>query len=158
MDTSNDLGYYQWFSPSRVIPLTINEFPAFSFLLSDFHAHVLTLAFTTLAIGVAFNLLLEKDGIAMHAFGRGWQLPCTLIVSALIIGQLFMMNGWNLPTYLGLALVAIVLQQWLSYGQKFQLIYMVDVALSWVSLIANLSPVPALLCQLYRANGWYRHR
>ena len=136
MDTSNDLGYYQWFSPSRVIPLTINEFPAFSFLLSDFHAHVLTLAFTILAIGVAFNLLLEKDGIAMRAFGRGWQLPCTLIVSALVIGQLFVMNGWDLPTYLGLALVAIALQQWLSYGQKFQLIYIVDVALSWISLIA----------------------
>ncbi len=136
MDTSNNLGYYQWFSPSRVIPRTINEFPAFSFLLSDFHAHVLTLAFTIVAIGVAFNLLLEKDGIAMHAFGRGWQLPCTLIVSALIIGQLFVMNGWDLPTYLGLTLVAIALQQWLSYGQTFQWMYVVDVALSWVSLIA----------------------
>ncbi len=136
MDTSNDLGYYQWFSPSRVIPLTINEFPAFSFLLSDFHAHVLTLAFTILAIGVAFNLLLEHDGVAMHAFGHGWQLPCTLIVSALILGQLFVMNGWDLPTYLGLALVAIALQQWLSYGQTFQWMYVVDVALSWVSLIA----------------------
>jgi YYY domain-containing protein len=128
-------GAYEWFYPSRVIPGTINEFPAFSFLLSDFHAHVLTLAFTILAIGVAFNLLLEKDGSTLRAFGRGWQIPCTLLGSALMIGQLFVMNGWDLPTYLGLALVAIALQRWLSYGQKFRFMYLFDVILSWISLV-----------------------
>ena len=37
---------YAWFEPSRVIPDTINEFPSFSFLLGDLHAHVLALPFT----------------------------------------------------------------------------------------------------------------
>ena len=35
-----------WFDPSRVIPDTINEFPSFSFMLGDLHAHVLALPFT----------------------------------------------------------------------------------------------------------------
>ena len=39
-------------TPSRVIPDTINEFPSFSFLLGDLHAHVLALPFTVLALGV----------------------------------------------------------------------------------------------------------
>ena len=35
---------YDWFAPSRVVPGTINEFPWFSFLLGDLHAHVLAAA------------------------------------------------------------------------------------------------------------------
>lgn len=127
---------YDWFAPSRVIPSTINEFPAFSFLLSDFHAHVLTLAFTILAVGVAFNLLLEHDGTGLRAFGRGWQIPFTLLVSALALGQLFAMNGWDLPTYLGLALVAIVLQQWFAHKRSFEMAYVLDVIITCLVLIA----------------------
>src|SRR6266852_1927704 len=47
---------------TRIIDKTINEFPAFSFLLSCFHAHVLALAFTIVAIALAFNLFLEYGG------------------------------------------------------------------------------------------------
>ncbi|WP_322480584.1 DUF2298 domain-containing protein, partial [Thermogemmatispora sp.] len=102
-----DLTQFDWFAPSRVVDKTINEFPAFSFLLSCFHAHVLALAFTILAIALAFNLLLERDGRGIFIFGRGWRLPLTLGTMALVIGALFTMNGWDYPTYLGLALVCI---------------------------------------------------
>jgi YYY domain-containing protein len=128
--------HYDWFSPTRVIPSTINEFPAFSFLLSCFHAHVLTLAFTILAIGLAFNLLLEADGTGLFAFGRGWQLPITLVMTAMVIGGLFTMNGWDLPTYLALALICIAIQQWMTYGRRFSLAFFVDLASAGISLIA----------------------
>ena len=128
--------HYDWFSPSRVIPSTINEFPAFSFLLSCFHAHVLALAFTILAIGLAFNLLLETDGTGLFAFGRGWQLPFTLGMTAIVIGGLFTMNGWDLPTYLGLALVCIAIQQWQTYGRRIQFALLIDLASAGISLIA----------------------
>src|SRR6266699_2664831 len=54
----DDLPPFYWFNTTRVIDRTINEFPAFSFLLSCFHAHVLALAFTIVAIALAFNLFL----------------------------------------------------------------------------------------------------
>ncbi len=127
---------YDWFAPSRVIDKTINEFPAFSFLLSCFHAHVLALAFTILAIGLAFNLLLEFDGKGLFAFGRGWRLGCTLVVTALVIGGLFVMNGWDYPTYMGLALVCICLQQWLAYGARFHPHLLLDVLMPCMSLVA----------------------
>ena len=123
----NHISVYEWFTPSRVIPSTINEFPAFSFLLSDFHAHVLTLAFTLLAVGVAFNLFIEKDGLGLKVFGKKWELVCTLFVSALILGQLFAMNGWDYPTYLALALVSLILQQWLAHGSRLSLDLLLDI-------------------------------
>ena len=46
LDAAGPPGDYDWFAPSRVIPGTINEFPWFSFLLGDLHAHVLALPFT----------------------------------------------------------------------------------------------------------------
>ncbi len=127
---------FDWFGPSRVIDKTINEFPAFSFLLSCFHAHVLALAFTMLAIGMAFNLLLEFDGKGLFAFGRGWwRLSCTMVVTALVIGGLFVMNGWDYPTYMGLALVCIGLQQWLAYGARFHPHLLLDILTPWGCLV-----------------------
>ncbi|HKV59995.1 MAG TPA: DUF2298 domain-containing protein, partial [Ktedonobacteraceae bacterium] len=138
-----DLPYYYWFNVSRVVdfPKTINEFPAFSFLLSCFHAHVLTLAFTILAIAVAFNIFLEQgngggdDAKGMTVFGRGWRLPINLSFMALVLGGLFTMNGWDLPTYLGLAVVCIALQQWMAY-RHFGIELVLDVFTTCASLIA----------------------
>jgi uncharacterized membrane protein len=139
-----DLPYYYWFNVSRVVdpPRTINEFPAFSFLLSCFHAHVLTLAFTILAVAVIFNIFLEQggggdddDAKGMHVFGRGWRLPINLGFMALVLGGLFTMNGWDLPTYLGLAVVCVALQQWMAY-RRFSLELVLDVFTNCASLIA----------------------
>jgi YYY domain-containing protein len=128
--------HFDWFAPSRVIPNTINEFPAFSFLLSCFHAHVLTMAFDIMAIGLAFNLLLEHDGKGLKAFGRGWRIPCTLGITALVIGGLFTMNGWDYPTYMGLALVCIGIQQWRAYQGRISRSFLLDLCSSAAVLVA----------------------
>ncbi len=131
-----DWASYDWWSPSRVINKTINEFPAFSFLLSCFHAHVLTLAFTIMAIGMAFNLFLEPNGEGFFVFGRGWRLVLTLWATALVIGGLFVMNGWDYPTYMGLALVCIGLQQWLTYGRRWSMALALDIFSAGAGLVA----------------------
>ena len=128
-------GGFDWFAPSRVIDNTINEFPAFSFLLSCFHAHVLALAFAILAAGLAFNLFLEKDGFGLFAFGRGWQIPITLLTTAMVIGGLFVMNGWDMPTYLGLAVICIALQQWMSYERRFSFSLLIDICTAVVPIV-----------------------
>ena len=77
-------GDYDWFEPSRVIPGTINEFPWFSFLLGDLHAHVLALPFTFVALAFALQVALAGPrgnavwrGVA-EALRPGWQsAPCT---------------------------------------------------------------------------------
>ncbi len=141
------LPYFYWFNASRVVDKTINEFPAFSFLLSCFHAHVLTLAFTILAIGLAFNLFLERgkdddgDAQGLRVFGRGWRMILNLGLTAMILGGLFAMNGWDLPTYLGLAIVCIALQQWMAYGSRFSF----DLALDTFTACASLTALTFFL-------------
>ncbi len=136
-DNSNPNLYDLWFNPSRVIPNTINEFPAFSFLLSCFHAHVLSLAFTLLAVGLAFNLLLEAKGRGIFIFGRSWSIILlNLSCTALVLGCLFTMNGWDYPTYMGLTLICIIGQQWFAYHEKFSFSLLLGILVAGASLIA----------------------
>jgi uncharacterized membrane protein len=127
----DDLPPFYWFDTTRIIDKTINEFPAFSFLLSCFHAHVLALAFTIVAIALAFNLFLEQGGDGkgrgLRVFGSGWRLPFNLVAIALILGGLFTMNGWDFPTYLTLTVICIGLQQWMAYESRFSLELLLDV-------------------------------
>lgn len=131
-----DWTQFNWFNPSRVVDRTINEFPAFSFLLSCFHAHVLALAFTIVAIALAFNLFLEQEGWGLRVFGRGWRLPITMATTALILGGLFTMNGWDFPTYVGLTVVCIAFQQYLAHRSHFHLELLLDVFTACAGLIA----------------------
>lgn len=132
-----EIGYrFNWFTPSRVIDNTINEFPAFSFLLSCFHAHVLTLAFTILCIGIAFNYFLEPSGKGLDLFGTGWQKYLNLCVTSIIIGGLFVMNGWDYPTYMGLSVICILLQQSLVHKPMLRFALLFDCLKIMGSLIS----------------------
>lgn len=141
----DDLPPEYWFNTTRIIDKTINEFPAFSFLLSCFHAHVLALAFTIVAIALAFNLFLEYGGDGkgrgLRVFGSGWRLPFNLGVTALILGGLFTMNGWDFPTYLTLAIVCIGLQQWMAYQSRFR----IDLVLDVFTIVAALTALSFFL-------------
>ena len=54
--------HFNWFGPSRVIPNTANEFPFFSFLLGDLHAHVLAPPFALIALAYAMQICLAGPG------------------------------------------------------------------------------------------------
>ena len=95
---------YDWFGASRVITGTINEFPSFSFMLQDLHAHVMAIPFTLLAL--AFGLQLAIAGPAPPPRGPA---ALELVVAAIAIGTLYAINAWSLPIVAGLvALGALV--------------------------------------------------
>ncbi|HEX8729115.1 MAG TPA: DUF2298 domain-containing protein, partial [Ktedonobacterales bacterium] len=81
------------------------------------HAHILALPFAALAVGLAFNLLLAR-GQGVRAFGRGVEGILALLGTSVALGGLYALNGWDLPTYLGLALLALAIQQWLAHGRR----------------------------------------
>ncbi len=95
-------GEWYW-APSRVMPvgdLAITEFPLFTFIYSDLHAHMIALPLTVLVIAWAVSILMGR-----HL--NRWQWLATLAFGGLVIGALRPTNTWDFPTYLALgALVA----------------------------------------------------
>jgi uncharacterized membrane protein len=60
---------FDYWQSSRVIPYTINEFPFWSFLFADVHAHVIDLPVEMLAMGLAVQLLWPRPVLAVrHQF------------------------------------------------------------------------------------------
>ncbi len=99
-------GVADWYwLPSRAIPPMgdvepITEFPAFTVIYADLHAHLIALPITLLAL--AFGLA------AVYAWRKGQSLPWTAVfVGALAVGALKPTNTWDWPTYLALAGLAL---------------------------------------------------
>jgi YYY domain-containing protein len=109
----------------------IDEFPFFSFLLGDNHPHVLALPFVLLAMALAHNLLRRQQlrgqpvprqplptepdsGETDTAPARIWNPAAYCLegdwglfgLYAFALGALGFLNTWDLPIYLGLAVLA----------------------------------------------------
>ena len=90
----------------RSLDYTITEFPFFSFLLGDLHAHVMALPFLALALGLLLNLLLSKEPPGLAWLRRN---PWECAVLALSLGALGFVNTWDVPTFGVLFLAALLL-------------------------------------------------
>ncbi len=94
---------FDYWRSSRVIPFTINEYPFWSFLFADLHAHVIDLPIVVLLIGCCASLLASARRDA-----RRWRYAApTLAAVALALGAAWCTNTWDVPTCA--ALVAVVL-------------------------------------------------
>jgi YYY domain-containing protein len=109
--TSNSLpyGYGDWYwFPSRVIPAPgdvepITEFPLFTFLYSDLHAHMIVLPLTLFVILWALAIVAGKAKW-QNAGAMIW----SFVLGGLFIGALRPTNTWDFPTYLALGAIAAV--------------------------------------------------
>jgi YYY domain-containing protein len=134
LDASKPPSDYDWFAPSRVIEGTINEFPWFSFLLGDLHAHVLALPFTAVALG--FVLQIAIAGPRGDAVLRG---VAEALAAGLAVGVLYAVNSWSYPV--AAALLTGAAGVWLrdpaSAGRR-------SYAVSWLVLVLAASVVLVL--------------
>jgi len=118
-----DLARYDYWAPSRAIATNpgnnaITEFPFFTFLFADLHAHLMAIPFTILSLGLALALVLRpgsetKDGSGSSPAGRG-RLYATLGLvglMALVVGALRWTNSWDYPTFLIIALAAVFIAE-----------------------------------------------
>ncbi len=131
---------WDYFQASRIVPVPptdklINEFPSFSFFLSDLHPHVMAIPFVLLAIAVAFNLL-KAPLPSLGIFGgqKPWQFGQWLLI-ALVFGALSFMNSWDFPTFMFLLGICLFLQQWWTNEKNL---------VTWVKAVVILG-VPIVL-------------
>lgn len=107
---------YFW-ATSRVIRDTINEFPAWSFLFADLHAHVMvmpiTLSFLCLSI-IWVQTRLRPPYEPGEVPARGTTAVLALLL-ALLLGTIIVTNAWSAPTYV-LFFLFFVGAMWLTEG------------------------------------------
>jgi YYY domain-containing protein len=122
-------GLADWYwNPSRAIPAPgevepITEFPFFTVLYGDPHAHLFAMPLALLALGWILSILLAKNrqrqGLSLLSSDQAFSarlsglassiIPVGLsfLLGGLVIGSLRPTNTWDLPTYLVIGVVAV---------------------------------------------------
>ena len=144
------VGNGEWYwNATRIIPhpadeaVPITEFPLFTFLYADMHAHMLALPLTLVALAWALSVVLgardsgDRTAIVLH-WGMG----------GLAIGALGPTNTWDLPAYLALGCMAVV---WSQIRRRGQITF--DILPGVVGRVALLIALAVLLYRPYAA--WY---
>ena len=97
------LEHFSYWTASRVIDGTINEFPLFAWLNGDMHAHMMQTSFTLLAAGL----------LAAYAWlppGRVWRRRLVVVgLLPALAGMAAVVNTWSFPTVAGLTLLGVYL-------------------------------------------------
>ena len=99
------------FEPGEVQP--INEFPFFTFLYGDLHAHMISLPLTLLALGWAISLVLPGGRYKRFGFLTLLQW----LLGGLVIGVLRATNTWDFPTYLMIGMIAVAFSVYQNRGR-----------------------------------------
>ena len=108
------LGDWYWI-PSRAIPASgdvepITEFPFFTVVYADLHAHLIALPVTLLVLAFVIGVVLGRvrwKGVIGAAAG--------FLLGGLAIGALRPTNTWDFYTYLALGSVALIYAIWMYY-------------------------------------------
>ena len=95
LERGGELFPFDWWRSSRVIPDTINEFPYFSFLLGDLHAHFMSIPFVVLLLG-----LLRQLVSVLHPRSSAHYLAGLTVCLGISLGGTAVINNWDYPTSL----------------------------------------------------------
>ncbi len=96
IETGVPTQFWWWWRASRVLPEVITEFPAFSIILGDLHAHLLGLPLAVLAVAA---VLPTFDGrMALTPTSWLWR-PGALVVAGALFAGIFMTNAWDAALY-----------------------------------------------------------
>tara|TARA_B100001013_G_C24622549_1_gene447807 strand:+ start:196 stop:4752 length:4557 start_codon:yes stop_codon:yes gene_type:complete len=116
---------FDFWQSSRMMPpdppgFEITEFPFFSFLFADLHAHMIAIPFTLLALVLALALVLNKNhsgkSRVMVLIKESAQNLVILTMLGISIGVLRIINTWDYPTYLIIGAAAVFASNYFRYS------------------------------------------
>ena len=110
----------------------ITEFPYFTFLFADLHAHMMTMPFALLALALGFAVLLGVSRSGPKSF---WIWSCVALMG-LAVGSLWTINSWEYPAYALLMVGFAVCAAWLMPGE-FKVRVALGVALALVAALVS---------------------
>ncbi|MCL4259712.1 MAG: hypothetical protein KJZ52_03700, partial [Anaerolineales bacterium] len=110
-------GDWYW-DPSRIVPPRggneITEFPLFTFLYSDLHAHMIVMPLALLTISWALSVVMARASWKSQArpASEAWMTALGFIVGGLIVGAVFPTNLSDMYTYLLIGIMAVAYSVW----------------------------------------------
>ncbi len=115
------MGEFDFWRSSRMMPPDppgheITEFPFFTFLFADPHAHLWALPFTALCIGISAAIVLGMAARSRPASFWNGEVMLRIAALGVAVGALRLLNTWDYPTYLALGAAAVALGEYLAQG------------------------------------------
>ncbi len=97
-------GFWFWWRATRLGSVwNVLEFPFFSFMLGDLHAHVLVLPFSLLGLAAILHLVRAPEAPSWTAVRRR---PWEALFLGALTAMLALTNSWDQPVFLGLLFAA----------------------------------------------------
>lgn len=130
---------------------TIHEFPSYSFILGDLHAHVINIMFVLTVLGMLFAWLLYRkekmDELRLGgSVGRSALLRETLhpmiLVLGFFIGMFHTTNFWDFPIYFVVAGAIILFSNAVIYQFSLDTIKLTALQAAVVLVISKLVSMP----------------
>jgi YYY domain-containing protein len=147
------LNFDYFWATSRVIKDTINEYPLWSFLFADLHAHALVMPFSLSFIALTLWWARRREEPSPPSTAALFALL------ALTLGAIMVTNGWSTPTYV---LFLPFLLGTVAFGTRgiSRLQSWVVVALGLFIVLPALSlqfAQPQIVAELVQWTGWRAH-
>ncbi len=110
---------FDYWAPSRMMPpqSSITEFPFFTFLFADLHAHLMAIPFDVVILAVGLALVLNDRRAVPDRRQQqliSWLCVCVL---GLLVGVLRPINSWDYPPFLLIGVVFVFIAEWADAGK-----------------------------------------
>lgn len=157
---------WAFWDATRIVSGTVNEFPFFTFLFADLHAHMIVMPFALAMLGLTVALVrMERGPLSVAASWREHLATAAwwggmLFLLGLLAGTLRATNTWDYPTYVGLTVVTLALlawRRWLRAGRGWaagaQIVFRFVLSAGAVALIGNLLFLPFISAFATESSG-----
>ena len=114
-----------------------NEFPAYSFILGDLHAHVINVMFVLPLVGILFDLVLSDDDKDRER-SKVWRLVLISLLLAYCKGA----NYWDFAIYYVITGALIVFTQIKRYGLSKKAVVRIASAAAIVTAVSYIAILP----------------
>lgn len=146
---------------------TIHEFPSYSFILGDLHAHVINITFVLAVLGLMYAFLLrrstvmagmtkEKSLSLTKEEKKGWMKQIAdpaILLLGFFIGIFMMTNYWDFPIYFMVAGFLVLVSNVIYYGFHKEGLFLTGVQAVVVIVLAEIISLPFNLSFEAMTNG-----
>ena len=125
-------GTWYW-NPSRTIPgEPITEFPFFTFLYADFHAHLIAMPVVMAAVGWCLSLIMLNKHEGRLDLKIKHAVAPILLIGAVVLGALQPTNTWDYLTFMALAMCVLIYVGW-RYLPETQWRFLPEWSKRWIT-------------------------